>query len=181
MIRSLCRRAAVLLLVGLALAPISATAAAAPPVRACDVLLNVTDPDPAGLNVRATPGGAVVGVLKAKGDWVRAHVTGDAGDWLRIDGAVLYDDALPNGEKSLFHGEGWAHVSKLGFETLNPRAEVRGAPGSSGPVIFTAPAEEEKIPKAQVLGCDGPFVKVRIGGVVGWTRDFCSNQRTTCS
>ena len=50
----------------------SEAAAAAPPVataQACDVTLNVHDPDPKGLNVRATPSGRVVTALKPDGEW----------------------------------------------------------------------------------------------------------------
>jgi len=41
-------------------------------------------------------------------------------------------------------------------------------------------ADESKLPHAEVLGCDGDFLKVRVSGLVGWTTDYCSNQFTTC-
>ncbi|MGA0600461.1 hypothetical protein ACO2Q3_07110 [Caulobacter sp. KR2-114] len=149
--------------------------------RTCDVRLNVIDQDPAGLNVRAAPGGGVIGVLKARNAWVETHVVGQMGEWLRIDEAVLIDDDQPDGEKRLFKGDGYVHVSKLGFETLNPNGVVRALPGGRGAVVYRAPTDEAKIARAQVLGCDGAEVQVRVGAVTGWTRDFCSNQRTTCA
>jgi hypothetical protein len=75
---------------------------------ACDVKLNVTDPDPAGLNVRAAP-----------------------------DAKVL--------------------------------------------IKFPDDKDPSELPKAEALGCDGSFLKVRVSGVVGWTQQFCSNQLTTCN
>ncbi len=147
----------------------------------CDVLLNVADKDPAGLNVRAAPGGPVIGALKARTDWVRVHVTGQAGDWMRIDGATLYSDDLPRGEKVVFKGAGYVALRKLEIETLNPGAVLRALPSDAGKAVFKAPMGDDKAPKAQVIGCDGRFLNLRIGGVTGWTRDVCTNQRTTCS
>ena len=155
--------------------------AARPAERACDVRLNVTDDDPAGLNVRAAPGGAVVATLKARGAWIQAHVVGQAGDWMRIDRAILYDDDLPTGEKVVFHGVGFVHLSKLGFEVLNPGARVRAMPGETAPLLWRAPLMEDKVPAAHLLGCDGEYVQVKVQAVTGWTQQFCSNQRTTCS
>ena len=155
--------------------------AAQPAERRCDVNLNVTDQDPAGLNVRSAPSGPVVGVLKARNAWVQVHVVGAAGDWLRIDRGRLIGDALPGGEKRVFSSNGFVHVSKLGVETLNPGGVLRATPSEAGRVVFKAPMDDAKIPKVVVLGCDGPFLQIRAGGVVGWTRDYCSNQYTTCA
>ncbi len=155
--------------------------AAQPGERHCDVNLNVTDQDPAGLNVRLAPSGPVVGVLKAKNAWVQVHVVGSAGDWLRIDRGRLIDDALPGGEKVVFSGQGFVHVSKLGLESLNPGGVLRATPSEAGRVVFKAPIDDAKIPKAVVLGCDGSFLRIRVGAVVGWTRQYCSNQYTTCA
>ena len=155
--------------------------AAQPAEKHCDVNLNVTDQDPAGLNVRSAPSGPVVGVLKARNAWVQVHVVGSAGDWLRIDRGRLIDDALPGGEKAVFSGQGCVHVSKLGVESLNPGGVLRATPSQSGRVVFKAPMDDAKVPKAVVLGCEGPFLQVRVGGVVGWTRQYCSNQYTTCA
>jgi hypothetical protein len=158
-----------------------ATPAAAMAERRCDVQANVADMDPAGLNVRATPGGAVIGALKANGDWVRLHVTGQSGGWLRIDLATLYQDNGPVDEKTIFRGHGYVAVNKVGVETLNPGAILRATASDSGRVVFKGPMDEETAPKPTVLGCDGAFLQLRVGGVTGWTKDFCTNQRTTCS
>ena len=158
-----------------------AAEAAQPAERRCDVSLNVTDQDTAGLNVRSAPSGPVVGVLKARNAWVQVHVVGAAGDWLRIDRGRLIDDALSGGEKAVFSGQGFVHVSKLGVESLNPGGVLRATPFEGGRVVFKAPMDDAKIPKAVVLGCEGPFLQLRVGGVVGWTREYCSNQYTTCA
>ncbi len=165
------------------LALIAALAAATPAVaaeRTCDVRLNVTDQDPAGLNVRATPGGAVVGALKAKGRWVQVHAVSQDGDWIRIDGATLIDDVLPDGEKPLEPGRGWAHVSKLGVEGFQAGAEIAAAPAAGAKVVLRLGADADSVP-GQVLGCSGDWLQVRVKGVTGWTRGYCANKYTTCS
>jgi hypothetical protein len=168
------------LVLGLCLAAIASPAMAAPAVRACDVKLNVIDPDPAGLNVRAAPKGQVIGVLKARNQWVQAHVTGDAGGWMRIDGATLYDDALPEGEKPVFSGQGFVASGMLGIETLNPGAKVYADPSEASRVVYRTPMDDDMEPATKVIGCAGDFLQLQIGTVVGWTRGYCSNQRTTC-
>jgi hypothetical protein len=149
---------------------------------ACDVKLNVTDPDPAGLNVRAAPDGAVIGALKAKDRWVQAHVSGDAGAWAAIDHATLIQDETGGPDVTLFHGHGFV-AFKLGIETLNEGAAILAAPAPDAKVLIKFPDDKDpsELPKAEALGCDGSFLKVRVSGVVGWTQQFCSNQLTTCN
>jgi hypothetical protein len=148
---------------------------------ACDVKLNVTDQDPAGLNVRADPGGAVVKALKAKARWVQVHVTGQSGAWARIDDATEIDDETGGGEKPLFEATGWVAFSKLGIEELNAIAVIRAAPSEHARTLLQIQqGDESKLPHATVLGCSGEFLEVRVGAVVGWTREYCSNQLTTC-
>ena len=159
---------------------ITSPSVAAPGLRACDVKLNVTDPDPAGLNVRAEPAGRVIGTLRAKNQWVQVHVTGDAGGWMRIDGATLYDDALPEGEKTVFTGVGFVSTGMLGTETLNGRARLLAEARDDARLLYQAPDDTDKAPMVQVLGCSGGFLQLRVGKITGWTRGFCSNQRTTC-
>jgi hypothetical protein len=157
------------------------SAAANAQTVACDVKLNVTDQDPAGLNVRAGPGGAIVTALKARGRWVQAHVTGQSGEWARIDDAKEIDDETGGGEKSLFTASGWVAFSKLGIEELNDTAYIREAPAEAARTLLKIQQpDESKLPHATVLGCSGDFLKVRVGSIVGWTRDYCSNQLTTC-
>ncbi|HVM98765.1 MAG TPA: hypothetical protein VMT68_01015 [Caulobacteraceae bacterium] len=160
----------------LAIFPAAGRAAA----TACDVRLNVTDQDPAGLNVRASPAGAVVGALKAKGRWVQVHVTAQDGAWAKIDGAMLYteDDAAGS---SLWKGQGWVAFSKLGFEELDTQSLILAAPDDGARTLLRiSEGDEARVPRAEVLGCSGGFVQVRVKGIVGWTRTFCANQFTTC-
>ncbi|MEJ0064236.1 MAG: hypothetical protein WDM85_01515 [Caulobacteraceae bacterium] len=148
---------------------------------ACDVKLNVTDQDPAGLNVRASPGGAVVTALKAKGRWVQVHVTGQSGAWAQIDDATEIDDETGGGEKPLFKAAGWVAFGKLGFEEFNSPAVIRDAPAEGARALLRIEeGDEARRPHGTVLGCSGEFLKVRVGAIVGWTRDYCSNQLTTC-
>jgi hypothetical protein len=149
-------------------------------VVGCDVRLNVTDQDPAGLNVRAAPGGAVVAALKAKDRWVQAHVTGQDGAWARIDRATFISEDNPGGTV-IFHSVGWVAFSKLGIEELNEQAQIRAAPSPDARVLLTMPHTDGPAVAAEALGCDGMFLKVKVSGVVGWTQSFCSNQFTTCN
>jgi hypothetical protein len=147
---------------------------------ACDVKLNVTDQDPAGLNVRASPGGAVVTALKARNRWVQVQVTGQSGAWARIDRATFISEDNAGGT-AIFRGVGWVAFSKLGIEELNQQAVILAEPKDSAQTVLKiSEGDEAKVPKADVLGCDGPYLRVRVKGLVGWTQDYCSNQFTTC-
>ncbi|HWE99038.1 MAG TPA: hypothetical protein VG248_04510 [Caulobacteraceae bacterium] len=146
----------------------------------CDVKLNVTDQDPAGLNVRAAPGGAVIARLKAKGQWVETHVIGQAGTWARIDKATLIPDDQDH-IRDVFAGAGYVAFSKLGFETLSPNSEILAAPRiGARRLLKLANTDDLGMQKTEVLGCSGGFIQIRVKGIVGWTRGFCSNQLTTC-
>ena len=163
-----------------------ANAAVAQTVR-CDMDLNIADQDPAGTNVRASPGGAVVKVVKAKDLWVQAHVTGAApgpsgGAWARIDEATLIGDETDSPDKVLFKGVGWVAFSKLGIEEFDTRARIRAAPSDKASVLLSLQGyDDEHMPVAEaLLGCDGDWLKVRVKGVVGWTDNHCANRLTTC-
>lgn len=157
-----------------------AQASAAAGTTACNVRLNVTDQDPAGLNIRASPGGAVIGALKARGRWVRVHVTAQTGAWMRIDVAHFISEETGE-EHQVFRGTGYVAVSKLGIDELNFGARILAEPAEDAGVLQKIEeGDEAKLPKAEVLGCWGNYLKVRVNGQVGWTRDFCTNQLTTC-
>jgi hypothetical protein len=162
----------------LAFAAVTASAAAQAQIIACDVKLNVTDQDPAGLNVRASPGGAVVAALKAKDRWVQVHVTGQSGAWARIDRATFISEDNPGGAQ-IFRGVGWVAFSKLGIEALNEQASIYAAPAADAEVLLTMPHTDGPAVPSETLGCDGTFLKLKVSGVTGWTRSFCSNQFTT--
>jgi hypothetical protein len=147
----------------------------------CAVNLNVTDQDPAGLNVRAAPAGAIIGALKAKGEWVRVRVTGQSGAWARIDAALLITEDHAEG-RSILHRAGYVAFSKLGIEYLIPHGALLASPAEGAQTLLKFAGDDEATtPRAEVLGCDGLFLKVRVGAVVGWTRDYCTNQFTTCA
>jgi hypothetical protein len=175
------RRSHALLAAALGLALVLPGRVSSAQTVACDVKLNVIDQDPAGLNVRASPGGAIVTALKAKGRWVQVHVTGQSGEWARIDDGREIRDEMGEPEKPLFNGAGWVAFSKLGIEELNSVAFIRDAPVEDARTLLKVQeGDESKRPHATVLGCSGQFLKVRAGAVVGWTREYCANQLTTC-
>ena len=165
--------------------PVSKAAAAAPAVasaQACDVTLNVHDPDPKGLNVRATPSGRVVTALKPDGEWTEVHAVASSGDWLRIDAASTVDDDAPDGMRDVFRGDGWVHVSGLGISELmtGEGTMLRASPSDSAKLLKRiGPDDEPK--RTRILGCSGKFIKVDADGLVAWTRQYCTNERTTCS
>ncbi len=157
----------------------SAAAAATP----CDVKLNVTDQDPAGLNVRASPAGPVIAHLKARNRWVQVHVIAqaDAGGWAEIDdaGVFLNDEGAPT---PLFHGDGYVAFSMLGVVYLTPGAEIFAEPSTKARLVGRLPRlDEGKMPKGKVLGCRGTFLTVLVNDLVGFTQNYCSNQYTTCN
>jgi hypothetical protein len=152
---------------------------------ACDVRLNVHDPDPKGLNVRAAPGqapGAVIAVLKPDGEWTEVHAVAQSGPWLRIDGASTVDDDAPEGMRVVFRGNGWVHVSGLGISelTTGDGTELRAGPSDGARLLKKiGPGDEPK--RTRILGCSGPFLHVDADGLDAWTRRYCTNERTTCS
>lgn len=160
---------------------------AAPPVMVpaetvkCDVRLNVTDPDPKGLNVRAAPKvapGNVLGVLKPDGEWTTVHVIGNAGEWFLIDAATMIDDNAPTGERSAFKGRGWVHRSKVGDIQIRP-SDILAAPQEGAQSLFKG-TDPDKTPAFKVLACKGPFLQVQGAKFSGWAKEYCTNQRTTC-
>jgi hypothetical protein len=153
---------------------------------ACDVVLNVDDPDPNGLNVRAAPNaktGNVIGVLKPDGDWTEVHVVGNSGGWLKIDHAETIDDDAPDGERSVFKGEGWVHVSKLGISELyvGGGTVIRNRPAPDGAALLKLDTPDKEPKSTRVIGCNGHYIQIEFDGKTGWTRDWCTNERTTCS
>ncbi len=154
---------------------------------ACNMDLNVADQDPAGLNVRASPGGAILTALKARNLWVQVHVTGRRSDaagvaWARIDKATLIGDETDSPDKVLFKGVGWVAFSKLGVEEFDTRTRIRAAPHADAKVLLSLEGwDDNALPTAEaLLGCDGEWLKLRLKGVVGWTDNYCANQLTTC-
>ncbi len=171
--------------IGLALAAALAASPAVPAaaaVQTCSVTLDITDQDPAGLNVRASPGGPIVTAVKARGRWVEVEVTGQDGAWARIKSATLQADENDNPVgKALWKGVGWVAFSRLGVSEFDSRARFRAAPDEQAPLVLSLEGSVDAAVMADaILGCDGDWLKVRIKGVVGWTNFWCTNELTTC-
>lgn len=161
----------------LSLWPLGSLEAAAPATTACNVMVSVIDPDPAGSNVRKTPGGGVAATLRppsAGDDWIEVHVVGQTGDWFAIDRAELVGDT----RKTIFRGNGYMHRSVLGSDGLVNGEPIRADRDERAAQILTGQDGDQP---AYLLGCAGDFVKIRVKGGVGWTKALCLNQRTTCA
>ncbi len=148
---------------------------------ACDVDLNVSDPDPAGLNVRTRPSATagVLTTLKPQGEWIQVHVTGQVGNWYQIDRAVAVTEEEENGERLLFEGVGFVHGGKVGDVDLNAGAEILDGPG--GRVFLKTPLDGSAPPSYRITGCVDRYLKLEMEGRTGFTTGWCANQRTTCS
>ncbi|HEX3407225.1 MAG TPA: hypothetical protein VHS81_08310 [Caulobacteraceae bacterium] len=166
----------------LAIAALAYASGALAEVKRCNATLDIADQDPAGLNVRASPGGPIITAVKAQGRWVEVDVTGQDGAWARIDTARLEADENDNpDEKVLWKGVGWVAFSKLGVSEFDSRARFRAEPNEHGKLVLSLESYVDKTEDAQaILGCDGDWLKVRIKGLDGWTHEWCTNQLTTC-
>lgn len=157
----------------------------------CDITLDVTDKDPNGLNVRATPSasGKILTALKLgkSGDYIEVHVTAQAGDWYAIDSAVVYNDindehdtTTPD-EQTIFHGHGFVHKSKVGGSSMDGVSELRDAPSDGAKILLKDFGGDDTADTSyQILGCEGQWYKLHIRGKTGWSKDVCTNERTTC-
>jgi SH3-like domain-containing protein len=165
----------------LAAAALACATSAAAQTVACNLDLNITDQDPAGLNVRASPGGAVLTSVKAKGLWVQVEVTGQSGAWARIKSATRLSEDDPGGTL-VWKGVGWVAFSKLGIDHLDERTRLRDAPNQNGKLLLSLEGyDDSTMPRAEaILGCDGDWLRLKVKGVTGWTQNFCSNELTTC-
>jgi hypothetical protein len=147
-------------------------------LQACNLAVDVIDTDPKGTNVRETPGGKVIAVLKTSSDpladdWIEAHVIGQSGDWFLIDGAKDVGDD----EKPIFHGKGYVHRSVLGSSGLWNGSALWSDHAETSPLVARQAAGDQTV---LFLGCWGHFAKVRVGEGTGWTQSLCLNTRTTC-
>jgi hypothetical protein len=162
--------------------------AAAAQTVACNATLDIADQDPAGLNVRASPGGPVITRLKARARWVEVAVTGQAQDtsggaWARVTSATLQADENDNVDNAgpIWKGVGWVAFSKLGVSEFDSRSRFYAAPSKHAKLVLSLESHhDEGVDADAILGCQGDWLKVRIKGVVGWTHEWCTNQLTTC-
>ena len=154
-----------------------------PVVAACDLQLDVVDPDPKGMNVRARPAGPVIARIPLAAEWTQVHVTGHAGDWFRIDLAETVDDDAPGGMREVYRRRhGWVHASGLGMSELNTGEGtiLRATPSDAAkPLLRITPDNEPR--HVRVLACQGRWLRVQADETTGWTHAWCNNQRTTCS
>ena len=166
----------------LAAAALGCANAATAAVTPCRAALDVTDQDPAGLNVRAAPGGPVIAKVKAQGRWVEVSVTGQDGAWARIESARMEADENDNStDKLLWKGSGWVAFSKLGVSEFDSRSRFYAAPNEHSKMVLSLESyHDEGVDPEAILGCQGDWLQVRIKGVVGWTHEWCTNQLTTC-
>ncbi len=173
----------------LAAAALAYASGAMAQVTPCKGELDITDQDPAGTNVRASPGGPIIGKVKARSRWVEVEVTGQALDasgsaWARITSASLEadeNDNVPDRDTVLWKGVGWVAFSKLGVEEFDSRSRFHAAPDEHAKVVLSLESHhDEGVDPEAILGCDGDWLKVRIKGIVGWTHTWCTNQLTTC-
>ena len=148
--------------------------------QACNANVDITDTDPKGTNVRATPGGAVVAALKdpTRDGFIVVHLTGQLGDWYEIDRAKLIDSSLPSGEKILFHGTGYLHKSVVGVSGMQNGGAIYRDHDIRTDLIDGDAAGDQEV---DLLGCFGEFLKVHVKKGVGWTKEACTNMNTTCS
>ena len=147
--------------------------------QTCNVEVDITDTDPNGTNVRATPGGDVITALKnsSSDGWILVHLTAQAGDWYKIDRAKLIDSNLPSGEKIIFQGAGYLHKSVVGVSGMqNGGVVYRNHDIRTEPIDAHAVGDQP----VELLGCWGTFLKVHVRKGIGWTEHACTNMNTTC-
>lgn len=154
----------------------------------CSVSAHLSDPDPAGTNVRAGPSATARVVAhipheRAEGGDSFApelEIVGFARGWAKVR-AVRFAD-YGEGETLLFDGPGWIS-GRLLSSTLTRMPVLRRPVGSADAAGAAAP---DTAVIQSIDDCLGPFahVVVRLASgrrVVGWTRGLCANQATTCS
>jgi hypothetical protein len=164
----------------LALLPATSCLAGAVEKQACNVDVDVTDTDPRGTHVRATPGGAVIASLKnlTQDGWIGVHITGQLGDWYEIDRASLIGADLPPDGKTIFHARGYLHKSVLGVSGMqNGGAIYLDHDVGSSALDLYAPGDQP----VELQGCWGEFLKVHVKKGTGWTKQVCTNMNTTCA
>jgi hypothetical protein len=160
--------------------PTTACLAQATQRQACDVSVDITDPDPKGTNVRATPGGTISAQLTnpTADGWIEVHITGQLGDWFEIDRANLINADLGREGKIIFHGTGYMHKSVLGVSGMANGGKIYADHDIKSRLIDPHAAGEQTV---DLLGCWGEFLKVHVKKGTGWTTEACTNMDTTCA
>ncbi|WP_315720713.1 MULTISPECIES: hypothetical protein [unclassified Bradyrhizobium] len=146
---------------------------------ACNVDVDITDRDPNGANVRASPGGSVITALKnpTSEGWIVVHLVAQHDDWFEIDRAVLID-VDQDKERVIFQGRGFVHRSVVGASGLQNGAVIYRDHATASATLDSHASGDQAV---ELLGCFGTFAKVRVKKGIGWTRQLCTNMVTTCS
>jgi hypothetical protein len=130
----------------LSLAPTMSCLAQSVEKQTCNVNVDITDTDPKGTHIRATPGGALIASLSNPNveGWIAVHITGQFGDWYEIDGAKFINfDFGPDG-KVIFHGNGYLHKSVVGVSGMQNGGTIyRDDDVKSGPLDLHAAGEQQ--------------------------------------
>lgn len=145
---------------------------------ACNVTVDITDPDPRGLNVRAAPGGKVIATLVDKADWIELHVVGQSGDWYAIDRARQIDNNRMGDDIVMWKGRGYVHRSTVGLSGLQQGATIYFDHDVKSRAVVRSAAGDQA---TTLLGCWNEFYHVKIEKGVGWTKGVCTNENTTCA
>jgi hypothetical protein len=162
------------------LAPVTGCLAQTAGKQACNAVVDITDTDPKGTNVRLAPSGAVIASLKnsTENGWIAVHLTGQLGDWYEIDRASLIDADLPPAGKILFQGKGYLHKSVVGVSGMQNGGIVYRDHDIRTDLVDPHAAGDQEV---KLLGCWGDFLKVQVSKGVGWTTQVCTNMNTTCA
>ena len=148
---------------------------------ACRVTVDVTDTDPHGLNVRASPGGPnnkVIATLVDKADWIELHVVGQDGDWYAVDRANQIDNNRMGETIVMWRGRGYVHKSTIGLSGMQADATLFADHDLRSRVVVKVAAADQA---TQLLACWQDFYRVKTPQGTGWTKLVCTNENTTCS
>ena len=157
----------------LAVAAVAWAGAASAETRGCEADLYITDQDPAGLNIRASPAGPILTAVVARNRKVMVELTGADGAWARIRAAQVVPDEHSDDATVLLQGVGWVAFSKLGLGQFGPRTVIRVTSDDSAKVVLSFKNHDDTpAPSSEAMACEGGWVKVRVKGVVGWTDEY---------
>ncbi|MCK5898015.1 MAG: hypothetical protein KAG06_02965 [Methylococcales bacterium] len=156
----------------------------------CAVYAYVTDPDPAGLNVRASPKGKILGIIPTHdASGVTVKIVDAKQGWMKIQEIEILDA----GTEFDMPSNGWVHGSML-------TVDFRIQQGDRDISLYQAPVntpkkiqifhtdKNEPLPKiTNILDCRSGWLKVTVKkakkAIKGWlaAKNQCSNPLTTCS
>jgi hypothetical protein len=174
-IRKIIRSVTLTIGIACSLPPAAAVAATVDTAGAAACALSgwSSDPDPAGLNIRAAPraDAEIVGRVpppeEQAGDSYAAEfrIIGSRNGWFLINGVKFRDYGGDKGERMLFGGPGWVFGDKVRF--LINRAEVRGTPAENAPILARLRTPDgtggpDSATIDHVFGCSGAFAEATV-------------------